>query len=60
MELLLRAKLIQDPKIPIAEVPIQWEEIQGSKLSVVKDSIIMAIELFLMRVNYILGVWDLH
>jgi len=60
VELLLRAKLIQDPKIPIAEVPIQWEEIQGSKLSVVKDSIIMAIELFLMRVNYILGVWDLH
>ncbi|PLW06922.1 hypothetical protein PCASD_18691 [Puccinia coronata f. sp. avenae] len=59
VELLLRAKLLQDPKIPIAEVPIQWEEIQGSKLSVVKDSIIMAIELFLMRVNYILGVWDL-
>ncbi|POW17866.1 hypothetical protein PSTT_00018 [Puccinia striiformis] len=59
VELLLRAKLISNPKIPIVEVPIQWQEIQGSKLSIVKDSIIMAIELFLLRINYLLGVWDL-
>ncbi|OAV93762.1 hypothetical protein PTTG_06237 [Puccinia triticina 1-1 BBBD Race 1] len=59
VELLLRAKLIKEPRIPIVEVPIQWEEIQGSKLSVVKDSLIMAVELFLIRINYLLGVWDL-
>ncbi|KAA1071238.1 dolichyl-phosphate beta-glucosyltransferase [Puccinia graminis f. sp. tritici] len=59
VELLLRAKLIKQPRIPIVEVPIEWEEIQGSKLSVVKDSIIMAVELFLIRINYLLGVWEL-
>lgn len=59
VELLLRAKLITQPIIPLVEVPIEWQEIQGSKLSVVKDSIIMAVELFLIRINYLLGVWEL-
>ncbi|KAG0142523.1 hypothetical protein CROQUDRAFT_50156 [Cronartium quercuum f. sp. fusiforme G11] len=56
VELLLLAKLM-DPPVPIAEVPIRWNEVSGSKLSVIKDSITMAIELLIIRLNYMLGVW---
>lgn len=58
VELLLRAQLIE-PKIPIVEVPIEWEEVSGSKLSIFRDSIVMAMELFLIRINYFLGIWEL-
>ncbi|EGF98653.1 family 2 glycosyltransferase [Melampsora larici-populina 98AG31] len=56
VELLLLAKLM-NPPIPIAEVPITWNEVSGSKLSIIKDSITMAIELLIIRLNYLLGVW---
>lgn len=56
VELLLLAKLMVPP-VPIAEVPIRWNEVSGSKLSIVKDSITMAIELLIIRLNYLLGVW---
>ncbi|MBW0543192.1 hypothetical protein O181_082907 [Austropuccinia psidii MF-1] len=58
VELLLRAKL-RKPSIPVIEVPIRWNEVGGSKLSILKDSIVMAIELFLIRINYCLGVWKI-
>ncbi|KAH9815492.1 family 2 glycosyltransferase [Melampsora americana] len=56
VELLLLAKLM-NPPVPIAEVPITWNEVSGSKLSIIKDSITMAIELLIIRLNYLLGVW---
>lgn len=56
VELLLLAKLM-DPPVPIAEVPIRWNEVSGSKLSILKDGITMAIELLIIRSNYLLGVW---
>jgi dolichyl-phosphate beta-glucosyltransferase len=43
--------------IPIAEVPVTWHEIDGSKVSLIQDSIQMAFDLFTIRLNYMLGVW---
>lgn len=43
-------------KIPIQEVAVNWREITGSKLHPVRDSINMAYDLFVMRINYLLGM----
>ncbi|RKP08482.1 nucleotide-diphospho-sugar transferase [Thamnocephalis sphaerospora] len=43
--------------IPIGEVPVTWHEIDGSKVSLLRDSIRMALDLFTIRLNYLLGVW---
>lgn len=45
-------------KIPVVEVPIGWKEVAGSKLDVVKDSIKMAWNLFLLRFCYGLGLYS--
>jgi len=39
----------------IAEVPINWTNIPGSKVNLVKDSALMAIDLFKFRVRSLLG-----
>ncbi|KAA8491925.1 Dolichyl-phosphate beta-glucosyltransferase [Porphyridium purpureum] len=44
--------------VAISEVPVQWMEIPGSKLSVVKASLNMARDMALMRWNYLTGVWS--
>ena len=44
--------------IPVAEVSVNWEEIPGSKLSVVQASIQMAIDLVRIRLAYTLGFWS--
>ncbi|RKP25751.1 nucleotide-diphospho-sugar transferase [Syncephalis pseudoplumigaleata] len=46
--------------IPIAEVPVTWHEIDGSKMSLIQDSIQMALDLFTIRLNYMLGVWRIE
>lgn len=43
--------------IPVAEVPIGWKEVMGSKLNVVKDSISMAWNLALLRVCWGTGIY---
>lgn len=45
-------------RIPVVEVPIGWKEVAGSKLDVVKDSIGMAWNLFLLRFCYGLGLYS--
>jgi dolichyl-phosphate beta-glucosyltransferase len=44
--------------IPVAEVPIRWEEIDGSKLNIMQDAFKMARDVVLIRLNYFLGVWS--
>jgi len=55
VELLLLAKTLQ---IPVAEVPVTWHEVAGSKLSVVRDSLQMLRDLLVLRANHLLGRWN--
>ncbi|KAK0555125.1 dolichyl-phosphate beta-glucosyltransferase [Tilletia horrida] len=43
--------------VPIAEVPVHWAEVSGSKIELLKDSIGMALDLLILRANYALGRW---
>lgn len=43
--------------IPIAEVPISWHEVGGSKMDLARDSINMAKDLVVIRMAYILGIY---
>ncbi|PHH66759.1 hypothetical protein CDD81_5891 [Ophiocordyceps australis] len=45
------------PGIKVAEVPIEWHEVGGSKLNVVRDSISMALGLAILRASWMLGVY---
>lgn len=55
VELLLLAKQLS---IPVAEVPIEWHEVEGSKLNVVTASIQMLRDLLIVRANHLLGRWS--
>ncbi|KAF8555656.1 glycosyltransferase family 2 protein [Imleria badia] len=54
VELLLLAKQLG---IPVAEVPVEWHEVAGSKLNVVKDSLQMLRDLLVLRGNQLVGRW---
>jgi len=54
IEVLLLAQYFN---MPIVEVPVTWHEIDGSKVSLIKDSIKMAIDLLIIRLNYFFGFW---
>jgi dolichyl-phosphate beta-glucosyltransferase len=43
--------------IKVAEVPIAWQEVDGSKMNLVKDSIKMAVGLAVLRASWMLGVY---
>ncbi|CCC06945.1 hypothetical protein SMACR_00968 [Sordaria macrospora] len=43
--------------IKVAEVPIGWHEVDGSKMNLVKDSVKMAIGLAVLRASWMLGVY---
>lgn len=45
------------PGIKVAEVPIDWHEVPGSKMDLVADSIKMAIGLAVLRASWMLGVY---
>lgn len=53
-ELLLLASLAG---IPLREVGIKWHEVDGSKVDLIKDSIGMAVDLLVIRGNYLFGRW---
>ncbi|KAI9205490.1 dolichyl-phosphate beta-glucosyltransferase Alg5 [Polychytrium aggregatum] len=46
--------------VPIQEVPVTWHEVDGSKVSLLKDSIKMLLDLLNIRLNYLLGVWQVN
>ncbi|KAF5373293.1 hypothetical protein D9615_007372 [Tricholomella constricta] len=54
VELLLLAKQL---RIPVAEVPIEWHEVAGSKLNVMTASLQMLRDLLIVRANHLLGRW---
>ncbi|KAK4145920.1 glycosyltransferase [Dichotomopilus funicola] len=43
--------------IRVAEVPVHWEEVAGSKVSLVGDSLRMAVGLAVLRASWMLGVY---
>ncbi|KAL7928483.1 family 2 glycosyltransferase [Trichoderma chlorosporum] len=45
------------PGIKVAEVPIEWHEVGGSKLNVIQDSLKMAIGLAVLRASWMMGVY---
>ncbi|KAI8869963.1 hypothetical protein GQ42DRAFT_163068 [Ramicandelaber brevisporus] len=57
IEILIIAKKM---RIPIAEVPVNWHEVDGSKVSIIRDSIQMAFDLLMIRLNYLLGLWTIQ
>ncbi|KAI8985627.1 Alg5-prov protein [Trametes punicea] len=57
VELLLLAKQLE---MPVAEVPIEWHEVSGSKLHVFADSLQMLRDLLILRANLLLGRWKVH
>lgn len=54
VELLLLAKQLS---IPVVEVPVEWHEVAGSKLNIVKDSLQMLRDLLVLRGNQLVGRW---
>ncbi|KAK6202486.1 nucleotide-diphospho-sugar transferase [Scheffersomyces amazonensis] len=42
------------------ELPVNWQEIDGSKVDLAKDSIGMAIDLVVTRMAYLLGIYKLN
>ena len=43
--------------IPIAEVQVNWHEVDGSKLNVVMDSLKIGRDVLMVRVLYFLRLW---
>jgi len=50
--------LAERAKIPMVEVPVGWHEVKGSKLNVVWDSLGMAWGLAILRMAWMLGVYQ--
>lgn len=46
-------------KIPVAEVPVNWQDVEGSKLNVVTASLMMARDYLLVRLLYLMGLWKI-
>lgn len=45
------------PGIRVAEIPVDWHEVDGSKMSLMRDSINMALGLAILRFSWMLGVY---
>ena len=45
--------------IPVAEVPVNWHDVDGSKLNVVTASITMARDYILVKFLYVIGIWSI-
>lgn len=43
--------------LPISEVAVDWKEVAGSKIDILKDSVKMGLDLVVIRLNYALGRW---
>ncbi|PRP77498.1 hypothetical protein PROFUN_14210 [Planoprotostelium fungivorum] len=56
IELILLAQRLN---VPIAEVPVNWTEIPGSKLSPVEAALQMLRDVLRIRIGYMLGFWKI-
>lgn len=57
VELIHLAEVLQRP---ISEIPVNWTEMDGSKLCLAVDSVKMALDLVFMRMAYSLHFWKIH
>lgn len=57
MEGVAKGTKVRGPGIRVAEVPIQWKEVGGSKLNVLWDSLGMAWGLAVLRASWMVGVY---
>lgn len=55
VEILLRA---ERAGIRVAEVPVNWHEVEGTKMELVRDSVVMALDLLILRAGYATGVYQ--
>lgn len=46
--------------VEMKEIPVSWQEIDGSKVDLARDSIQMAVDLVVTRMAYLLGVYGLN
>ena len=49
--------LCKHHNIATAEVPVQWRDIDGSKLNVLDASVNMFRDVLMIRVYYLMGLW---
>ncbi|KAJ3374669.1 dolichyl-phosphate beta-glucosyltransferase [Allomyces arbusculus] len=54
IELLLLARALT---FPVVEVAVSWHEVGGSKVSLMTDSVLMLLDLLVIRVSYLVGRW---
>lgn len=47
-------------KIPMTEVPVNWQEIEGSKLDPISASIQIGRDMLRIRLNYLTGWWRME
>lgn len=43
--------------IPVKEIPIGWQEVDGTKMQLARDSVLMLKDLVIIRLNYLIGRW---
>jgi dolichyl-phosphate beta-glucosyltransferase len=41
----------------VTEIPVKWEDVDGSHLNVIDASLSMARDMFMIRVLYMMGIW---
>ena len=49
--------IAQRLNLPVVEVPVNWQEIDGSKLDPLSASIEMMLDMMRIKFAYLLGVW---
>ncbi|KAF8467420.1 nucleotide-diphospho-sugar transferase [Kalaharituber pfeilii] len=54
VEILLRA---ERAGIRMVEVPVNWHEVEGTKMELVRDSVVMALDLLVLRAGYAVGIY---
>jgi dolichyl-phosphate beta-glucosyltransferase len=43
----------------VSEVAVNWVEVDGSKVNILRDSLKMAIDLLIIKLNYAIGSWKI-
>jgi dolichyl-phosphate beta-glucosyltransferase len=51
--------IAQGLELPVAEVPVNWQEIDGSKLNPLTASVEMLLDMVRCKLAYMLGIWRL-
>ena len=47
-------------QITVAEVPVNWQEIEGSKLNPFTASVQIGIDILRIRANYMFSIWSIR